>query len=78
MLTRGETNRALHAFTVSSGLFGAWGQTLGMGTAVFTGYILSLGGTASDIAFYTALASLMAPVQILVSLFSRWIPNKKR
>lgn len=78
MLTRGETNRTLRAFTISSGLFGAWGQTVGMGTAVFTGYILSLGGSASDIAFYTAIASIVAPVQILASLFSRWITNKKK
>ena len=78
MLSRGEVNRTLRSFTFASGLSGAWGQMVGMGTAVFTGFVLSLGADASDIAFYSAIASILAPVQILSSLFSRSIENKKR
>lgn len=77
-LSRGEVNRALRAFTIASGMWGAWGQMVGMGTAVFTGFVLAIGAEASDIAFLTSAAYVVAPVQILGSLFSHWIANKKR
>ncbi|MBT5875256.1 MAG: hypothetical protein HOH43_17685, partial [Candidatus Latescibacteria bacterium] len=77
-LSRGEVNRALRAFTVAGGLWGAWGQMLGIGTVVFTGFVLSIGGEASDIAFFTSIAYIVAPIQLIASLGSRWIRNKKR
>jgi predicted MFS family arabinose efflux permease len=76
-LSRGEINKTLRAFTIASGLWGAWGQMVGMGTAVFTGYVLSVGADAADIAFFTSIAYFVAPTQYLASLLSRWISNKK-
>ena len=76
-LSRRESNKALRSFTVASGLWGAWGNTVGMGTAVFTGYALSIGADAADIAFFNAVAYLAAPTQYIATLLSRWIPNKK-
>ncbi len=78
MLSRGEVNRSLRSFIAASGFRGAWGQMVGLNTAVFAGFVLSLGADASDIAFYSAIASILAPVQVLSSLFSRSIENKKR
>ena len=78
MLSRGEVNRSLRSFIVVRGLWGAWGQMVGTNTAVFAGFVLSLGLDASDIAFYSAIASILAPVQIISSLFSKSIENKKR
>ncbi|MBI4552003.1 MAG: MFS transporter [Candidatus Latescibacteria bacterium] len=78
MLSRGDINRALRAFTLASGLWGAWGQMVGIGTAVFTGYALSTGADASDIAFFTSVAYLLAPIQLISSVFSHRITNKKR
>ena len=78
MLSRGEVNRSLRSFIVVRGLWGAWGQMVGTNTAVFAGFVLSLGMDASDIAFYSAIASILAPVQIISSLFSKSIENKKR
>ena len=78
MLSRGEVNRSLRSFIVVRGLWGAWGSMVGTNTAVFAGFVLSLGADASDIAFYSAIASILAPVQIISSLFSKTIENKKR
>tara|TARA_B100001750_G_C15516042_1_gene607275 strand:+ start:1666 stop:3942 length:2277 start_codon:yes stop_codon:yes gene_type:complete len=78
MLSRGEVNKSLRSFIAVNGLWGAWGQMVGLNTAVFAGFVLSLGANASDIAFYSAIASILAPVQIISSLFSKSIENKKR
>ena len=78
MLSRGEVNKSLRSFIAVNGLWGAWGQMVGLNTAVFAGFVLSLGANASDIAFYSAIASILAPVQIISSLFSKSIANKKR
>ena len=77
MQSRGEVNKSLRSFIIISGIGGAWGNMIGMGTAVFAGFVLSLGADASDIAFYSAIASILAPVQIIASLFSKSIENKK-
>ena len=77
MQSRGEVNRSLRSFIAVSGLWGAWGQMLGLNTAVFAGFVLSLGADASDIAFFSAIAAILAPVQIISSLFSKTIENKK-
>ena len=53
-LTRGEVNRAMRGFITASGLWGIWGQTIGIGTAVFTGYLLHLGADESYIALLTS------------------------
>ena len=77
-LSRGEVNNALRMFTIAGGMWGAWGQMLGIGSVVFTGFVLTIGGEASDIAFFTSIAYIVAPVQMLSSLGSRWILNKRR
>lgn len=64
-LTRGEVSRALGGFITASGLWGVWGQTVGIGTAVFTGFALHLGADEAYIALFTSVAYLLATVQLL-------------
>ena len=46
-LTRGEANRAMRGFISASGVWGMWGQTVGIGTAVFVvGGVNLVGGAA--------------------------------
>ncbi len=77
-LTRGQVNRGLRTFITASGLWGAWGQTSGIGTAVFTGYALLLGADDSFIALFTSMAYLLAMVQLVSPLLGGHIANKKR
>jgi len=66
-LSRRETGRALRVFIFTSGIWGAWGQMVGVGTPVITGYALWLGATEAEIAyfisivFFTSLAQLVPP-----------------
>ena len=77
-LTRGEVNRAMRGFITASGLWGIWGQTIGIGTAVFTGYLLHLGADESYIALLTSVAYLLAAVQILASASASRLRHRKR
>ena len=77
-LTRGEVNRAMRGFITASGLWGVWGQTIGIGTAVFTGYMLHLGADESYIALLTSVAYLLAAVQVLSSAWASRIRRRKR
>ena len=77
-LTRGQVTRGLRVFITASGLWGAWGQTSGIGTAVFTGYALLLGADASFIALFTSMAYLLAMTQLASPVFGARIANKKR
>ncbi|MBT6147738.1 MAG: MFS transporter, partial [Gemmatimonadetes bacterium] len=77
-LTRGEVNRAMRGFITASGLWGVWGQTIGIGTAVFTGYLLHLGADESYIALLTSIAYLLGVVQILSSRWAARIRRRKR
>jgi MFS family permease len=76
-LTRGEVNRAMRGFITASGLWGVWGQTIGIGTAVFTGYVLHLGADESYIALLTSVAYLLAAVQVLSSAWASRIRRRK-
>ncbi len=78
MLTRGETTRGLRAFITASGFWGAWGQAVGIGTAVFTGYALLLGADESYIALLTAVSYLLALMQVGSPLLGSKISDKKR
>ncbi|MSR81838.1 MAG: MFS transporter [Candidatus Latescibacteria bacterium] len=78
LLTRGEVPRALRAFITASGFWGAWGQAVGIGNAVFTGYALYLGADESFISLITAVSYLLALTQLAAPLLGRWIQNKKR
>ena len=77
-LTRGEANRAMRGFISASGVWGMWGQTVGIGTAVFTGYALHLGADASYIALFTSVAYLLAVCQFIVPLLGRRLQRRKR
>ncbi len=77
-LTRGEVTRSLNSFVLASGLWGAWGQAVGIGTAVFTGYALRLGADESLIALLTSVAYFLALSQLLSPLLSARIRNGKR
>ena len=77
-LSRGETARALRAFIVSQGLWGAWSQMAGVGAAVMTGYVLSLGGDASFVALMTSITTASVVGQLLSPIIGRRVANKKR
>lgn len=77
-LSHSETARALRAFILSSGMWGAWGQVIGIGTAVFTGFVLYLGATDAQVAYFVSIASLASIGQIISSLIAPRIKHKKR
>ena len=76
-LTRVEVTRGLRSFTISAGLWGVWGQSVGVGTAVFTGYALTLGADASFIALLTSLAFLLATIQLVSPLIGQRLNSTK-
>ncbi|MDA0710283.1 MAG: MFS transporter [bacterium] len=77
-LSHSETARALRAFIYSSGMWGSWGQVIGIGTAVFTGYVLSLGATDAQVAYLVSITSLASIGQVISSLIAPRIRHKKR
>ena len=77
-ITRGQVNRGLRAFITASGIWGAWGQAAGIGTAVFTGYVLHLGADESFVALFTSIAYFLALTQLISPLLSAHFKNKKR
>ncbi len=77
-LTRGEANRAMRGFISASGVWCMWGQTVGIGTAVFVGYALHLGADASYIALFTSMAYFLAVCQLVVPLLGRRLQRRKR
>ena len=68
-LSRGQTNRAMRSFIAASGLWGVWGQAVGIGTAAFTGFALHLGADESFIALFTS-KSIRARTYADLSAFS--------
>jgi MFS family permease len=76
-LSHSETSRALRAFIYSSGMWGAWGQVVGIGTAVFTGYLLWLGATDAEVAYFVSIASFVSLWQVVASLIAPKIKRKK-
>ena len=77
-LSRGQVHRALRSFVVASGLWGAWGQACGLGTAAFTGFALYLGADGAFIALFTSAAYFFALTQLLAPLLSARVRDKKR
>ena len=77
-LSRGDVTRSLRAFTVFQGLWGAWGQLAGLGTAVMTGYALWLGADASSVALLTSIISVMALAQLLAPVIGSRFQDEKR
>ena len=76
-LGRGDTSRALSSFIAASGLWGAWGQCVGIGTAVFTGFALHLGADESYIALFTSVAYLLAVAQLISPILGQRISRHK-
>ena len=76
-LSHSETARALRAFIFCSGMWGAWGQIIGIGTAVFTGYVLYLGATDAQVAYFVSIASFASIGQVISSLIAPRIKRKK-
>ena len=77
-LPRGQVHHALKSFVTASGLWGAWGQACGLGTAAFTGFALHLGADESFIALFTSAAYFLALTQLLAPFLSTHIRDKKR
>ncbi len=62
---------------MAAGLWGVWGQSVGVGTAVFTGYALTLGADASFIALLTSVAFLLATIQLVSPLIGQRLHSTK-
>ncbi len=77
-LSRREVNDSLRAFVTASGMWGAWNQCLGIGTAAFTGYALFLGVDEAFIPLFTTVGYLLAGAQLLSPILGRRLRNRKR
>ena len=77
-LTRGEGNRGMRSFVTANGIWGVWGQCVGVGTAVFTGYALMLGADDSFIALLSSCALLLGTVQLISPLLGSRVRSKKK
>lgn len=67
----------MRGFISASGVWGMWGQTIGIGTSVFTGYALFLGADASWVALLTSLAYFLAVCQLAVPVLGRRLKRRK-
>lgn len=76
-LSYNATARALRTFIFSGGLWGAWGQVVGIGTAVFTGYVIWLGATDAQVAYFVSIGSFASLGQVVASLVAPRIRRKK-
>ena len=76
-LSPSQTVRGLRTFLFTGIFWGAWARASGLGTAIFTGYVLWLGGTATDIAFLTSLAYLTSLWQVFALRLTSRVKNKK-
>jgi len=68
----------MRAFVTANGIWGVWGQCVGVGTAVFTGYALMLGADDSFIALLTSCVLLLGTVQILSPFLGARVRDKRR
>lgn len=76
-LSASQTSRALRIFLLTGVLWAIWSVTSGIGTSIFTGYLLWAGATSSDIANLTALAYFTCLVQIVSLHITRKIRNRR-
>jgi MFS family permease len=68
----------LRALIYTNGAWGAWAQMVSLQTAVFTGFVLSLGASESSIAQFISIGSFASLAQILSSsLLAHRIKRKK-
>ena len=64
-LSHNATARALRTFILSGGFWGAWGKVFGIGTAVFTGYVIWLGATDAQVAYFVSISSFASLGQVI-------------
>ena len=76
-LSHNATARALRTFILSGGFWGAWGKVFGIGTAVFTGYVIWLGATDAQVAYFVSIASFASLGQVISSLIAPRVRRKK-
>jgi MFS family permease len=77
-LSFSATARALRALIYTNGAWGAWAQMVSLQTAIFTGFVLSLGASESTIAHFISIGSFASLAQILSSaLLAHRIKRKK-
>jgi MFS family permease len=77
-LSRVAAQRGMRGFITASGFWGFWGQGVGIGTAVFTGFALHLGADESFIALFTSMAYFLAFTQLFSSLYTTRLRQPKR
>ena len=77
-LSRRKTAHALRAFTTTSGMWGAWGQMVGIGTAAFTGFALWLGATETEIAYLVSISFITGLAQVVSPIIVERLRNRKR
>ena len=68
----------MRSFIAASGIWGVWGQSVGVGTAVFTGYALMLGADDSFIALLSSCALLLGTAQLVSPMLGARIRSKKK
>lgn len=73
-----QTTKDLRALVFAQGIWGVWGQMIGTSAAVFNGFALSLGASASFIALMATANALMSLAQLLAPLISSKVGNQKR
>ena len=77
-LSRRDVSVSLRTFVAASGMWGAWNQCLGIGTAAFTGYALFLGADEAFIPLFTTVGYLLAGAQLLAPILGRRLRNRRR
>lgn len=77
-LSRVAVQRGMRGFITASGFWGFWGQGVGIGTAVFTGFALHLGADESFVALFTSMAYFLAFTQLFSSLYTARLRRPKR
>jgi MFS family permease len=77
-LSRQKTASALRAFIYTGGMWGAWGQMVGIGTAAFTGFALWMGATDAQIAYFVSIAFLTGLIQMVAPYVTERVSSRKR
>jgi len=76
-LSPSQTAKALRVFHLNSALWAAWATSSGLGTTVFTGYLLWLGVQKADIAYLVSVSFFVSLVQIPILRYTRRVRNTK-
>jgi MFS family permease len=77
-LSPSQTARALRVFLLNSVLWAAWGTSCGLGTSVFTGYLLWLGASDADNAYLMSISFFASIAQIVFLKYTRRSRNPRR